>query len=74
MSAYEREELRRVAGLADDLVTGLLEQTCESRPKEDVVIGERDPLGGHPRDYRGPDTRLPRFGRPDPAELTAQPG
>ena len=54
------KELRRVTCLANDLEPGLLEQTREPRPEEDVVVGERDPRRGHPRDYRGADRWLPR--------------
>ena len=37
------EELRGVAGLGDDLETGLGEQAGDALPQEDRVVSERDP-------------------------------
>jgi len=41
--AHEREQLVRVAGLADDLKVGPLEQAREPFAEEDIVVCDDDP-------------------------------
>ena len=59
MLADEREQLVAVAGLADDLEAGALEQARETLAEQDVVVREDDPGArlGHPADYRLPSSR-----------------
>jgi hypothetical protein len=43
--AHEREELVRVAGLADDLEARPLEHARDALAQQDVVVGDDDPTG-----------------------------
>ena len=44
--AHERRAARRVAGLADDLEAGPLEQAREAFAQKDVVVGDNDSSAG----------------------------
>src|SRR5262245_58466705 len=60
--AYELDQLVRVAGLADDVEVGSLEQAREPFAQKDVVVGDDDaPPGG-------------RLGSHDRRNLTPVPG
>jgi hypothetical protein len=43
MLSHEREQLRRVAALADDVEPCALEQACQTFAKQDVVVRNRQP-------------------------------
>ena len=54
MLAHERDQLRRIATLPDNLKARALKQARKTLAEENIIIRERNPsrVCGHGKDYR----------------------